>query len=163
MQLTSFIDVISNDNRYSECTLATLATDTLSRYELEIRGTKKKLKACNFSDKKVQKLRLEILSILREKQNIIIIDQNRNKIFTSICNDPFFKQLSENVGSSNARFRVKLINEERTLKTIVNKMLPVVVISNEEQQQIAKRKKQAAKLADAIENWDSNEINCVIS
>ncbi len=142
MRVKSFIDVILTDNNYDKYRLVRLNTyqDMASGDPMDnichINGLELEASAGSFE--KVQEFRARVSKELGEMKNIIIIDQNRGKIFSDIKNDPFFERLAQNVdyidGLDDRFYQLKLISEDSSLEKIIKKAFPDPLPSNHQRQ-----------------------------
>lgn len=137
MQVKSFIDIVSTHSALAEATVADLYTMRyIESHEPEYYGCE--IYGCQISGRtreewdvevglqsKVESFRNKAFEQLNGKTNLVIVDREREKIFTNIQGNPFFEQLATEVGFDEERnFQLKIIGEKCSLEKILKKAFP---------------------------------------
>lgn len=129
MYVKSFIDVISTDPAYSKCTLVSLntyediASGDPTEHECNLYDQNTKFTSDASSLEEVTEFRKRVTKHLEGLTNIILIDQNKEKIFSEIKNDPFFERLGRNVKQVKTVYQLCAI-PEGSLAGIIKEAFP---------------------------------------
>lgn len=124
MSIRSVMEILSRDSVYKDYTLVSFITEGDECSGKTVRHLYRESSGVGYtaqpdSAEQINNLRDRVSEDLRGKDNVILVDENKAKIFTDIKGDEFFLRLVD-----TSSFSLTPLGTEQNLKEIIKRVIP---------------------------------------